>query len=351
MNTSEQVSPLKKTTTTNYGLVCAEYRTNFDDLLNYDGNRCYYLDMNEALNHGYTSKQCREFNQRVKQLANAMETNGVAKSSAITACEYDGRYFITDGQGRRAAIDLLNSTLPAGKEKYGLHVLFFHLNNQDELLDEIFKANAFHHAWKTDDKMRTFAKIDKDGNVQAAYDVISKKYAELQEIIPNSLTMSVLYEVVFGDSGRWSSSWAKKCTFTSNSYWKYSLSFIDTVLKPFLEEIKKNYNSGVGISHKKHIITLTQQKVVRAYVKLFKELERWTESHNFKVEDFREYLIKGFLSWTRMLNKERIDHLNFKSAPVTYASFCRDLAEYVPGDNKKMEKELKKFLSEQIKNQ
>lgn len=350
MNNSEQASPLKKTTTTDHGLVCAEYRTNFNDLLNYDGNRCYYLDMKEALSHGYTAKQCKEFNQRVKQLENAIETTGIAKSATIIACEYDGRYFITDGQGRRAAIDRLNARLPEGKEKYGLHVNFYHLNSAEELLDEIFKANAFHHAWKTDDKMRTYARIDKDGAVLAAYNVLCKKYAELQEILPNSITMTVLYETVFGDSGRWNVNWAKKCVFTSSSYWKYSLCFIDNVMKPFLEEIKKNKESGVGITSQKQVTTLTQQKVVRAYVKLFKELEKWAESHGQNVENMRDYLVKGFLSWIRMINKEKIDHLNFKSAPVTYASFCRDLAEYVPGDNKKLEKQMKKFLAEQINN-
>lgn len=330
-----------------HGLLNVEYRTHFNDLLNFDGNRCFYQDPNEAIKHGYTAKQAHEFDQRVIQMENAMEKGGIAKATMITACEYDGRFFITDGQGRRAAIDNLNARLPEGKPKYGIHVAFFHVKDANELLGEILKANAFHHAWKTDSKMRMFASLAADGNVKVAYDTIVKKIEELQSIIPNSISMTSLYEGAFGDAGRWDMNYADKCTFNSNKYWKYFLGFIDNVLKPFLEGVKKNFNSSVGIDQKKQVKSITQQKALRSYIKLFKELEKWSAAQGLDVNKMRDALIEKFIAWGENLTTSTIDKINFKSAKVTDTSIYRQIAEQKSTD-KKYNGKVDKFLTYMI---
>lgn len=346
MNNSEQGQPL---ISSNYGLLKVEYRTNFDDLLNFDGNRCYYQDVNEAIKHGYTAKQANEFNRRVVQMENSIAQTGVAKATMLSACEYDGRFFITDGQGRRAALDNLNANRAEGQPKYGIHVAFFHVKDADELLEEIIKANAIHHAWTTESKMQAFSKLAKDGNVKIAYDTIQKKIEELQTIIPNSISLCTLYEGAFGDASRWNMNYAEKCTFNSPKYWKYFLGFVDNVLKPFLESLKKNYNSTVGIDQKKQLKSLTQQKALRSYIQLFKNLEKWCDVEGYDINTMRKTLIEKFVTWGETITIKDLNKINFKSAKVTNNIIYRQIAEQAGSDRKydaKVNKYLKYMINE-----
>lgn len=84
----------------------------FDFVLDSEGNRCGYLNREEALAHGFTEKQWNKFYQRCKTYMQDFLKNGYCDTFPITVvyCKETRKYYLADGQGRvggmRLAIEL-----------------------------------------------------------------------------------------------------------------------------------------------------------------------------------------------------------------------------------------------------
>ena len=81
------------------------------------GNRCGYIDENEAISHGFTSKQWSKFYARCKAYMLDFLKNGYCEAFPINViyCEETRKYYLADGQGRIGGMKLaikLNRDLP-----------------------------------------------------------------------------------------------------------------------------------------------------------------------------------------------------------------------------------------------
>lgn len=328
-----------------------EVTSDFSHLHNHELNRCFSSNPGEAKKYGFSEHQAEEFRRRRDKVKESIRKDGVSSTASIKACEYDGRYFITDGQARREAIDILNSELQEGEPKYAIAVDYYHVNSAQDVLKEIFAANQFHTPWRTDDKMRTAIEFDGNESVKDAYSVIASKQRNLIDAFPQrTISMSILYEIVFGSStaNRWEK--IQNCHFGHKSYWKQSLRFIDDVLVPFMETLKKNMGGVTGIT-KKHVNTMTQLKFIRNYTKLFKNFTPWLNANYPKAseEEMWNSLKTVFINWAETITPARLDKINTKSAPVALNAILIQMNEIV-GSMSKDSKILRAYFAHCVKN-
>ena len=74
-----------------------------------EGNRCGYLDKEEALKHGFTEKQWYKFYKRCKAYMQDFLKNGYCEAFPINViyCKETDKYYLADGQGRVGGMKLI----------------------------------------------------------------------------------------------------------------------------------------------------------------------------------------------------------------------------------------------------
>lgn len=72
------------------------------------GQRCGYIEHDEAIKHGFTEKQWEGFYKRASEYMKDFIKNGYCEAFPINVvfCEEDEKYYLTDGQGRVAGMKL-----------------------------------------------------------------------------------------------------------------------------------------------------------------------------------------------------------------------------------------------------
>lgn len=320
-----------------------EWRTNFDDLYFYKGNRCHFIDDIEAITHGFSIKDANKFGKRVDKLSKHLSSEEICPVVPVTVCEYDGTYYVTDGQGRIEAVKRNNESISKEEDKEGLMVIFNHVKDEEALVNAILASNVCRGNFSASDKLHLYASKSKE--FYPVYVSMVDICNKLDSINDTNIDMNLILEAAFNDGARFRGNFEEKYSFSSKNYWKNFPVFINGFMVPYLEAIRNNENIN-----KREINTLVQQKAWRTYVKFFRKLELYAKDNNISLEEMRETFTNVFINWISLATKSVIDKLNFKGAGVTYISFCTLLQTYLKGTKKKAEKNVLDFLkSEQDK--
>lgn len=314
-----------------------EWRTNFDDIFYYKGNRCHYIDETEAVDNGFSTKDANKFSKRVNKLSKHLSLEEICPVVPVTVCEYDGRYYVTDGQGRIEAVKKNNASISREEDKEGLMVIFNHVKDEQALIEAILAANVCRGNFSASDKLHLYASRSEDFN--AVYRLIENICEDLDSINDTNIDVNLILEAAFNDGARFRGNFEERYSFSSKNYWKNFNVFINEFMTPYLNAIKDNVNIGKRVTN-----TLVQQKAWRTYVKFFKRLEIYAENNKIDPEEMRKTFTNIFINWISSASKPTIDSLNFKGADITFTGFCSCLEKYLKDTKKKAEKNVLNFI-------
>ena len=139
-------------------------------------NRCAIDNLDEARADFYSEAQHKEFISRTKgYLKMFRESKGWSRFCPATVFEYNGEYFIGDGQGRRAALKLLNRSRSDVRIAL-VPVTIHHMKKYEDMVDAIVALNSRNKNWKKLDMVR--ADAIKSGKTEFL-ELVNKISAEL----------------------------------------------------------------------------------------------------------------------------------------------------------------------------
>lgn len=129
----------------------------FMNVKNIRENRCAINDLDEARADFYSEAQHKEFISRTKGYVKMFkESKGWSRFCPATVFEFDGEYYIGDGQGRRAALKYLNRSR-SDVRIASIPVTIHHMRKYEDMVDAIVALNSRNKNWKKLDMVRADA--------------------------------------------------------------------------------------------------------------------------------------------------------------------------------------------------
>lgn len=166
------------------------------------GNRCFIEDEKEATEEGFTMKQIKRLQARIKKLGTigCFEKFGWMEEHPLIVYVLDGEKFLGDGQGRGLYATAYNKNIDEeiklGKATEDDYIMIpvreYGVESHQEMLDRVIVQNSYGTVWNKMEIIQAECELSGDKDKESGWNLVKRYSNEL------NLAESVTSDALFG---------------------------------------------------------------------------------------------------------------------------------------------------------